>query len=79
MPDMMRVLPKEAINLIILGGVGYTSGVPFFVSTERSRSIHIRLLRNFMTLTFKSIDSNIRCNIRFETITWITLYGTASF
>mmetsp|Transcript_29380 Transcript_29380/g.44838 ORF Transcript_29380/g.44838 Transcript_29380/m.44838 type:complete len:626 (-) Transcript_29380:192-2069(-) len=31
MPDMMKVLPQEAINLIILGGVGYTAGVPFFV------------------------------------------------
>ena len=43
MPDMMKVLPKEAINLIILGGVGYTAGVPFFVSVRRYRSIHIRL------------------------------------
>ncbi len=31
MPDLMEVLPREATNLIILGGVGYTSGVPFFV------------------------------------------------
>ncbi len=29
--DMMEVLPQEAVNLIILGGIGYTSGVPFFV------------------------------------------------
>lgn len=31
MPDMMEILPKEAINLILLGGIGYTAGVPFFV------------------------------------------------
>ena len=31
MPDMMAILPKEAINLILLGGLGYTAGVPFFV------------------------------------------------
>lgn len=29
--DMIAVLPMEAINLIILGGIGYTAGVPFFV------------------------------------------------
>ena len=29
--DMMEVLPKEATNLILMGGIGYTSGVPFFV------------------------------------------------
>jgi len=31
LPQFMEILPKEAIHLIILGGVGYTSGVPFFV------------------------------------------------
>lgn len=31
MPQMMEVLPKEAINLVMLGGIGYTSGVPFFI------------------------------------------------
>lgn len=29
--DLLAVLPQEGVNLIILGGVGYTSGVPFFV------------------------------------------------
>ncbi len=31
MPQFIEVLPKEAIKLLILGGVAYTSGVPFFV------------------------------------------------
>eukprot|EP00555_Chaetoceros_dichaeta_P005829 CAMPEP_0198265796 /NCGR_PEP_ID=MMETSP1447-20131203/24713_1 /TAXON_ID=420782 /ORGANISM="Chaetoceros dichaeta, Strain CCMP1751" /LENGTH=118 /DNA_ID=CAMNT_0043955487 /DNA_START=142 /DNA_END=495 /DNA_ORIENTATION=+ len=31
MPDMLEILPIEAVHLIILGGVAYTSGVPFFV------------------------------------------------
>lgn len=30
-PSFMQVLPKEAIRLIVLGGVAYTGGVPFFV------------------------------------------------
>lgn len=30
-PDLLAVLPQGAINLLVLGGVGYTSGVPFFV------------------------------------------------
>jgi len=31
MPDLLRILPRGAVNLVVLGGVGYTSGVPFFV------------------------------------------------
>jgi hemolysin III len=31
MSDLLRILPRGAVHLIILGGVGYTSGVPFFV------------------------------------------------
>jgi len=31
MPQFMEVLPTDAIKLLVLGGVGYTSGVPFFV------------------------------------------------
>jgi hemolysin III len=31
MGDLLRILPQGAVNLIVLGGVGYTSGVPFFV------------------------------------------------
>ncbi len=31
LPQFMEVLPKEAIQLILMGGVGYTSGVPFFI------------------------------------------------
>jgi hemolysin III len=31
MRDLLRILPQGAVNLIVLGGVGYTSGVPFFV------------------------------------------------
>jgi len=31
LPDLIAVLPQGAINLLVLGGVGYTSGVPFFV------------------------------------------------
>ena len=31
LPQFMEVLPKEAIQLLVMGGVGYTSGVPFFV------------------------------------------------
>ena len=31
MPQFLEKLPKEAIQLLVLGGVGYTSGVPFFV------------------------------------------------
>ena len=30
-PDLMAILPSEALNLLMLGGVGYTAGVPFFV------------------------------------------------
>lgn len=30
-PDLLSVLPSEAMVLLILGGVGYTAGVPFFV------------------------------------------------
>jgi hemolysin III len=31
LPEMMERLPQGCINLLILGGVGYTAGVPFFV------------------------------------------------
>jgi len=31
LPDLVEVLPSNAVKLLILGGVGYTSGVPFFV------------------------------------------------
>lgn len=31
LPEVARVLPEGAMNLMILGGVGYTAGVPFFV------------------------------------------------
>ena len=30
-PDMVEILPQGAINYIIMGGVAYTTGVPFFV------------------------------------------------
>jgi predicted membrane channel-forming protein YqfA (hemolysin III family) len=29
--EVARVLPSEAMNLMFLGGVAYTAGVPFFV------------------------------------------------
>jgi hemolysin III len=31
LPEMQERLPTECIYLVILGGVGYTAGVPFFV------------------------------------------------
>ncbi|GMH73211.1 hypothetical protein TrLO_g13728 [Triparma laevis f. longispina] len=31
LPNLNRALPQEAITLLILGGLGYTCGVPFFV------------------------------------------------
>lgn len=31
LPDLVEVIPPSTINLLVLGGVGYTSGVPFFV------------------------------------------------
>jgi len=31
LPEVARVIPEGALNLMILGGVGYTAGVPFFV------------------------------------------------
>jgi hemolysin III len=31
LPELIAVLPQGAISLLVLGGVGYTSGVPFFV------------------------------------------------
>ncbi|GMH64633.1 hypothetical protein TrST_g10096 [Triparma strigata] len=31
LPDLTNALPQEAITLLILGGLGYTCGVPFFV------------------------------------------------
>lgn len=31
LPEVARVVPESAMNLMILGGVGYTAGVPFFV------------------------------------------------
>jgi hemolysin III len=31
LPEVTRSLPEGATNLMILGGVGYTAGVPFFV------------------------------------------------
>ena len=30
-PDFIRILPEGATNLLVLGGVLYTAGVPFFV------------------------------------------------
>jgi len=30
-PDLLQVLPQGALNYLIMGGVAYTSGVPFFV------------------------------------------------
>lgn len=30
-PTFIEVLPKQAVQLIVLGGVAYTGGVPFFV------------------------------------------------
>ena len=30
-PDLLDVLPQGAINLLMLGGVAYTSGIPFFI------------------------------------------------
>lgn len=31
LPEVLRILPEGAMNLMVLGGVGYTTGVPFFV------------------------------------------------
>jgi hemolysin III len=31
LPDMAERLPQGCINYLVLGGVGYTAGVPFFV------------------------------------------------
>ena len=31
LPDLIAVIPKEAITLLVMGGIGYTTGVPFFV------------------------------------------------
>jgi hemolysin III len=31
LPEVARIVPKEALHLMLLGGVGYTAGVPFFV------------------------------------------------
>jgi hemolysin III len=31
MPELVGILPSHAVNLLVLGGVGYTAGVPFFV------------------------------------------------
>jgi len=31
LPDLVEVIPSSTVNLLVLGGVGYTSGVPFFV------------------------------------------------
>ena len=31
LPEVARILPKEAIHLMVEGGVAYTAGVPFFV------------------------------------------------
>ena len=31
LPDLTNALPQEAFTLLILGGLGYTCGVPFFV------------------------------------------------
>mmetsp|Transcript_20791 Transcript_20791/g.43813 ORF Transcript_20791/g.43813 Transcript_20791/m.43813 type:complete len:211 (+) Transcript_20791:2-634(+) len=31
LPDLVQVLPKEAMALMVAGGVSYTGGVPFFV------------------------------------------------
>jgi hemolysin III len=31
LPELVDILPSEAMNLLVLGGVGYTCGVPFFV------------------------------------------------
>ena len=34
LPEVARVLPDQAISLMILGGVAYTSGVPFYVRSN---------------------------------------------
>lgn len=31
LPDLLKVLPHGAVNCIVMGGVAYTSGVPFFL------------------------------------------------
>jgi hemolysin III len=31
LPELVGILPPHAVNLLVLGGVGYTAGVPFFV------------------------------------------------
>lgn len=31
LPEVARILPPQGINLMVLGGVSYTAGVPFFV------------------------------------------------
>ena len=30
-PDFIQFLPKGAVNCLIMGGVAYTAGVPFFI------------------------------------------------
>ena len=31
LPELLHILPQGALNLLVMGGVGYTCGVPFFV------------------------------------------------
>lgn len=31
LPELVSILPQPAMNLLVLGGLGYTCGVPFFV------------------------------------------------
>lgn len=39
-PDLIVAVPKEALTLLVMGGVGYTTGVPFFVrNTNLDHSI----------------------------------------
>jgi hemolysin III len=39
-PDLIVAIPKEAFTLLVMGGVGYTAGVPFFVrNTNLDHSI----------------------------------------
>jgi len=47
LPDLVEVIPSSTVNLLVLGGVGYTSGVPFFVRNNNLdhsiwvRSVHL--------------------------------------
>ena len=31
LPELVKALPRKSVHMLVMGGVGYTSGVPFFV------------------------------------------------